>query len=268
MEDGKWCIGDQSALDKILHGVAQEKSGPATLAATIRTYTQDGGMQFGPGGVKWLRTRYERASKGYLEGAVLKDARLKERDMSGLWLVDADLRGANLEGANLSGSVLDGANMTGALLSDALLRETRLTNANVRKAVLYHADLSDAQLDGADLSGALYQPAVGHYWSLGPSGVEEEDPGINAVTGFPSATHLGYASNLDSLRTRDGIRELVETRRLLRDPKNSPVKAGFSIGGWEVLKGTATARELGLTGGVGCREVLETYRPLHSRDML
>ena len=65
-------------------------------------------------------------------------------DLSGLYLVCADLFLANLSNADLSGADLSGADLTGADLSDADLTDADLTGAN----------LTGANLSGADLTGA------------------------------------------------------------------------------------------------------------------
>ena len=70
-------------------------------------------------------------------------------------LRDADLSGAALRGANLSGAALRGANLSGADLRDANLRDADLRGSNLRDADLRGADLRDANLRCADLSGAL-----------------------------------------------------------------------------------------------------------------
>ena len=98
---------------------------------------------------------------------------LYRANLSGQWLVGADLKGANvglaklrdanllgvnLSGANLSGADLGGANLSGADLSGAKLNRANLIFANLSGADLRGADLLTADLGGffggANLSGA------------------------------------------------------------------------------------------------------------------
>jgi len=69
---------------------------------------------------------------------------------------DADLFGANLRDANLSYADLRGANLRDADLSDADLRWADLSDANLSDADLRGADLSDADLRGAELNNAKF----------------------------------------------------------------------------------------------------------------
>jgi len=85
-----------------------------------------------------------RGRRADLQGAVLRDAVLREADLG-----RADLRGANLGRANLSGANLGRAN-----LSEANLGRADLSGANLGRANLRGADLSSADLSGANLSGA------------------------------------------------------------------------------------------------------------------
>ncbi len=80
-------------------------------------------------------------------------------DLSGAYLVDADLRGADLSWgtlthANLQRVALGGANLSEADLNRANLREADLREADLRWADLHWANLSRADLSRADLSGA------------------------------------------------------------------------------------------------------------------
>ena len=85
----------------------------------------------------------------YGNHANLRDANLR----------DADLSGANLRDANLSGTDLSGANLRDAILNDANLHHANLCNANLNGANLRDADLSGANLDYSCLPlwcGSLY----------------------------------------------------------------------------------------------------------------
>ena len=86
-----------------------------------------------------------------LRGANLRGANLYEADLRGADLRGADLYEANLYGANLRGADLYGANLRGADLRGANLRGADLRGANLYGADLYGADLRGADLYGADL---------------------------------------------------------------------------------------------------------------------
>lgn len=74
---------------------------------------------------------------------------LREAQLAGTGLQDADLVRAKLDGANLERAVLDAADLSGADL-----RGARLAGASLVGTVLRHADLRHAVLDGADLERA------------------------------------------------------------------------------------------------------------------
>ena len=92
--------------------------------------------------------------KPTLREAVLDNkADLRDADLSGASLCDAnlrwaDLRDANLCGASLSGASLYGADLRGANLSDADLCDAGLSGANLRGASLYGAELCSAKFYG------------------------------------------------------------------------------------------------------------------------
>ena len=96
---------------------------------------------------KWLR------GEGG-EKAVLKDADLRDTDLSGVDLKGANLSGADLRDANLNGANLEYVNLNGADLRDTNLRDANLSGADLRDANLSGTDLRDANLNGVDLSGA------------------------------------------------------------------------------------------------------------------
>ncbi len=111
----------------------------------------------------WLQNDSE-GERAYLRDADLRGAHLGNADLRGAdlrgvnlsnaYLRDADLRGADLLGADLSNADLRGADLLGADLSNADLRGAYLCGANLSNAYLYGADLSSAYLYGADLSSA------------------------------------------------------------------------------------------------------------------
>ena len=96
----------------------------------------------------------------FLQDADLSDVDLSDADLSGAYLfravlTRANLRGANLTGANLSGADLRGSNLNGAILSSANLSGADLTDAALTAAALNGASLNRASLARANLSGAL-----------------------------------------------------------------------------------------------------------------
>jgi uncharacterized protein YjbI with pentapeptide repeats len=98
-------------------------------------------------------------SRGDLSGAWLVGAQLANANLSGAKLDGADLSGAQLANANLSGAKLDGAKLSDAQLDEANLWGARLDGADLSGAQLGEADLSGAELRGADLSGAWLRGA-------------------------------------------------------------------------------------------------------------
>jgi uncharacterized protein YjbI with pentapeptide repeats len=91
----------------------------------------------------------------WLVNADLRLADLRFANLSGASLFGANLSGASLFGANLSGADLGNANLTGADLRLAKnLSSANLFGANLFGADLNEADLSDANLNTANLSGA------------------------------------------------------------------------------------------------------------------
>jgi len=97
-----------------------------------------------------------------LSGVDLSDADLSGANLSGANLIDADLSGADLSGANLIDADLSGADLFGADLSGADLSGADLFGADLSRANLIDADdLSgaDLNLSGVDLSGANLRSA-------------------------------------------------------------------------------------------------------------
>jgi uncharacterized protein YjbI with pentapeptide repeats len=85
-----------------------------------------------------------------VKGVDFGEKDLRCTDMSGSFLVNADLHKANLEGANLSGEV----DLRNANLSEANLNQADLTSANLERA-----DLKDAKLQGSILDAAILMDA-------------------------------------------------------------------------------------------------------------
>ena len=90
-----------------------------------------------------------------LRGAELYDANLRGANLRDADLYDAELRGANLRDADLRGADLYDADLRGADLRGADLRDANLRDADLRGADLYDADLRDADLRDANLRGAM-----------------------------------------------------------------------------------------------------------------
>ena len=80
--------------------------------------------------------------------------------LKGLDLTAADLRDAVLKNADLSDAILTDANLRGARLQKAILTNADLTYANLRAASLYKADLTGATLVYADLRDAKVRKAI------------------------------------------------------------------------------------------------------------
>jgi uncharacterized protein YjbI with pentapeptide repeats len=110
-----------------------------------------------------------------LQGAVLKEVKLfnknlsqrnlrntnfnrsllKKVNFSGSDLQNASLRSADLSTANLSGADLSNANLSGANLTGADMRGANLTHTN-----LIQANLTNANLEGANIDDAIREPPV------------------------------------------------------------------------------------------------------------
>ncbi|MGK7886239.1 MAG: pentapeptide repeat-containing protein [Crocosphaera sp.] len=89
----------------------------------------------------------------YLRGAFLRRANLSRADLIGADLTGADLSRAYLRGANLSRADLTGVDLTEAFLRGADLTGADLTGANLRYAYLIGVDLTGAFLRRANLTG-------------------------------------------------------------------------------------------------------------------
>jgi len=104
------------------------------------------------------RPRLGDANPPFLSFTDLHNARMANRDWTGLvcqyanlaraWMPHAHLDGAYLTGTDLRQAQLEGASLVGAKLDDAHLR-----GANLRDADLRGADLTGACLEDADLTG-------------------------------------------------------------------------------------------------------------------
>lgn len=109
-------------------------------------------------------------SRANLMGADLFEARLSGANLSGATLTSASLPHADLSGADLSGAILPevhlgmatltGSNLRSANLCDAYLRYAKLIGADLRKAELMGANLREADLSEANLTGATLERSV------------------------------------------------------------------------------------------------------------
>ena len=84
----------------------------------------------------------------FMIGSNLNDMNLEGRDFSGGVLIGVNMNNANLHNADFGDSLIIGANMVGANLTDADLGGAVLIGAN-----LYGADLCGADIEGADFIG-------------------------------------------------------------------------------------------------------------------
>ena len=101
-----------------------------------------------------------------LRNANLKEVNLSEANLKGADLSEADLSGANLKGANLTKAILGGANLTGANLSSANLTRASLGGANLTGANLTRADFTSARLSWANLTDAKFNQTNLNWASL------------------------------------------------------------------------------------------------------
>jgi len=81
---------------------------------------------------------------------------LKNANLSGCYLPDANLAGANAMGANLTGTYLARANLSSANLTQASLQRAWLANANLSSTKLNFANFTGAKTTGAIFTGASW----------------------------------------------------------------------------------------------------------------
>ncbi len=96
----------------------------------------------------------------WLNGVVLRDARLEKADLSSVHLQRADLWNAHLEGAELARACLQEVHLAKARLQGARLWAARLQGADLWDTRLQGAHLMEAHLQGAYLRGVLLQGAI------------------------------------------------------------------------------------------------------------
>jgi uncharacterized protein YjbI with pentapeptide repeats len=95
-----------------------------------------------------------------LRGAVLNEADLCGTQCSGAVLSEADLSEADLSEADLSGAILSRTNFSRSNLYKASVISADLSEADLTRANFEQADLRRAQLNGVDLSEATLQGAI------------------------------------------------------------------------------------------------------------
>lgn len=107
---------------------------------------------------------------GWLNGANLREARLRKAVLEGAHLKRAYLSGARLQEAELVWARLQGARLWGAHLQRADLYEAKLQGARLWDAELQGAELHGAHLQGADLMSAHLEGA--ELWAAHLQGAE------------------------------------------------------------------------------------------------
>jgi hypothetical protein len=122
------------------------------------------------------------------------------RDLSGVDLHEAYLRGANLSDTDLSKADLrsadwNGADLSGADLGKADMGEADLIGANLRRADLSDADMTNAIPIGADLDSAIFELKAGS---------------------LPNIAAISSAKNLSKLKYVDSPHALVELREAFK----------------------------------------------------
>jgi uncharacterized protein YjbI with pentapeptide repeats len=115
-------------------------------------------------------------------------------NLTGVYLIKANLKGANLKGANLTGVDLAGANLEGANL-----KEAHLEGANLKGASLEGVNLTYANLTGVDLTGVDLTRAVANGRTVWP---DDFDPDVAGVYEIGSGALLGGA-NLEGANLKE-----------------------------------------------------------------
>lgn len=133
--------------------------------------------------------------------------RLSGTNLSGAYLIHADLREADLSGAMLVYADLRGADLTGAILCGANLRGANLIEADLSCADLSRADLAEATLSQTvfhDCTTLHRARGLGHLRHRGPSLVNERTLRACAA-GLPSAFLRGVGNTRSDV---ERIREM------------------------------------------------------------
>jgi uncharacterized protein YjbI with pentapeptide repeats len=166
--DGVTTLGSRT----LAGGQATFSTTALSIGAHTITVSYGGDSNFVASGSSPLTQYVDTNISKYLSNGVYK---LFNLNLSGAYLVHADLtraiiRDANLKSADLSGAALShsdladvnlmGANLTGATLIGAILIDTNFGSAKLVHADLTGARLVDANFKGADLTGATLTGAI------------------------------------------------------------------------------------------------------------
>jgi uncharacterized protein YjbI with pentapeptide repeats len=140
-----------------LRGIRQQNASPRPYQIT----PQSGSVRFRPGNgyLSNILSRCRTVVMPFSDNYVLPDTWLVDEDLSGAYLVEANLTRANLEGASLAGANMSyarlwNADLRGAHLASAMLQHATLVNSLFNEAYLSSANLSHAQLSYANFSQA------------------------------------------------------------------------------------------------------------------
>ncbi len=102
---------------------------------------------------RWFETGGQEGERDILKNANLQGANLREADLRRAILRDTNLQGADLRMAKLERTSLERVNLTGADLRGADLKEAKLWDVTKgRETKLLNADFSNANLEGVTLS--------------------------------------------------------------------------------------------------------------------
>ncbi len=119
------------------------------------------------------------------------------QNLSGINLMNCDLRGANLSQANVHGADLRGtylcwADLRGANLCEADLREADLRGANLDRAILYGAILGRADLRGVSWETTDVRGADLSWACLGEANAYELKHRLRQASTFALGFSLGF----------------------------------------------------------------------------
>lgn len=96
----------------------------------------------------------------WLNGAMLRGARLEKAVLSEAYLRGVELAEANLKEADMTKAHVEGADLTKARMQRACLRRTRMQGAQLNRAWLNQTELHGVKMQGAKLIGARMQSAI------------------------------------------------------------------------------------------------------------
>ena len=110
--------------------------------------------------LSWIGVIRSNLTDADLMGTDFTGSDLTSSTLTDANLIEATLTDANLTNAKLISAVLTNADLTNAALTKATLTNADLTNAKLTNATLTNADLTDADLVGADLTNAKLTKAT------------------------------------------------------------------------------------------------------------